>query len=326
MPGRWRYRTATLAALAAVLLAAAGVAIGLSLNSSSSAPPAAKTATTPRVHTSTGTGHTPHPQPSHAAGNGGPAVPPATGALGRNSGSAAGWITDQVSPGTVVACDPQMCSELRAYGFPGQQEAHLGANSQSLSGASLVAVTPPLRTLFARGSAGNEVAPVVLASWGSGSALVTIQPVDPAGGSAYQAALSKDVQQRIQLGQELLNSGRVSAAPKARHALAVGEVDPRILLAIKAVVRQLPVKIAGFSNLGPGAGPGVPFRTANFVATDLSTGLPPVAYQHQLIALLRAHATSYPVLHATPITMRNGQRAVQIVYGAPSPLGLLGPS
>ena len=166
----------------------------------------------------------------------------------------------------------------------------------------------------------------MLASFRSGRELVTIQPVDPAGGATYQDAFSRDVQQRIQLGQELLNGGRVSAAPKARHALAVGEVDPRILLAIQALVRQIPVKIAGFSDSGPGAGPGVPFRTANFVATDLSAGVPPAAYLHQMIALLRARATSYPVLHATPITMFNGQPAVQIVYGAPSPLGLLGPS
>ncbi len=111
----------------------------------------------------------------------------------------------------------------------------------------------------------------MLASFGSGRALVTIQPVDPAGGAAYQAALSQDVQERIQVGQKLLNSGSVSAAPKARHALFTGEVDPRILLVIQALISSQMGRSRSrlFSNSGPGAGPGVPFRTANFVASEL---------------------------------------------------------
>jgi hypothetical protein len=169
---------------------------------------------------------------------------------------------------------------------------------------------------------GADVAPVVLASFRAGRALVTIQPVDPAGGAAYQATFSKAVQARIVVGNQLLNSGKVFAAPKARRALADGDVDPRLLLVIQALVRQLPsVKIAAFSNSGPDATPGVPFRMANFVSVDLSAGEPPSSYFHQLIAVLRTAATFPPVWHATPITMFNGQTAVQIVYAAPSPLG-----
>jgi len=238
-------------------------------------------------------------------------------------GQAAAWAAHQLSPGTTVACDPQMCSALAAGGFPTGQEAPLALNSQSLSGVSLVAVTPRLRQVFqAHPSFGADVAPVVLASFRAGRALVTIQPVDRAGGVAYQAALSKDVQARIQVGERLLNSGKVFAAPKARRALAAGDVDPRLLLVIQALVHQLPgVKISAFGNSGPGASPGVPFRMANFVATDLSAQMTPLVYQHELIAVLRAAATFPPVWHATPITMFNGVTAVQIVYAAPSPLG-----
>jgi len=237
-------------------------------------------------------------------------------------GQAAAWAAHQIGAGTTLACDPQMCSSLVAGGFPSSQEAPVAANSQSLSGAGLVAVTPRLRQVFrAHPSFGADVAPVVLASFRSGRALVTIQPVDPAGGAAYQVAFSTDVQARTAAGNQLLSSGKVFAAPKARRALADGDVDPRILLAIRALIRQLPsVKISAFSDSGPDASPGVPFRMADFVAVDLSAGEPPSSYFHQLIAVLRTAATFPPVWHATPITMFNGQTAVQIVYAAPSPL------
>jgi len=215
-----------------------------------------------------------------------------------------------------------MCSSLAAGGFPPSQMAPVAQNSQSLSGASLIAMTPRLRQVFrAHPSFGADVAPVVLASFRSGPALVTIQPVDPAGGAAYQATFRTNLQVRIQVGDQLLNSGKVFAAPKAKRALLAGDVDPRILLVIRALIQQLPaVKISAFGDSGPGASPGVPFRMANFVATDLSAALTPLEYQHELIGVLRANATFPPVWHATPITMFNGVTAVQIVYAAPSPL------
>jgi hypothetical protein len=318
--GGWRYRTATLVALGAVVLAAGGIVIGMSLRGHAAAPSAgAKTSAQARAKTSpaytTRQSSAPGIQPGPLAG----------GLVGINEQLAAAWAAHQLSPGTIVACDPQMCSALAAGGFPTGQQAQLAQNSQSLSGASLVAVTPRLRQLFAaRPSFGTDVAPVVLASFGTGRALVTIQPVDPAGGAAYQASFSKDVQDRIRVGQELLNSGKVVAAPKAKRALLAGDVDPRILLAIKALIQQLAgVKIASFGDSGPSVSPGVPFRAANFVATDLSAGETPQAYLQQMIAVLRAHASFPAIQHATPVTMANGLTAVGIMYFAPTPLGLV---
>jgi hypothetical protein len=318
--GGWRYRTATLVALGAVVLAAGGIVIGMSLRGHAGTPTAgAKTSAPARAKTSpaltTPLSSAPGIQPGPLAG----------GRVGNDEQLAAAWAAHQLSPGTIVACDPQMCSALAAGGFPTGQQARLAQNSQSLSGASLVAVTPRLRQLFAaHPSFGTDVAPVVLASFGTGRALVTIQPVDPAGGAAYQASFSKDVQDRIRVGQELLNSGKLSAAPKAHAALVAGDVDPRILLAIKALIQQLSgVKIASFGDSGPGVSPGVPFRAANFVATDLSAGETPQAYLQQMIAVLRAHASFPAIQHATPVTMANGLTAVGIMYFAPSPLGLV---
>ena len=316
---RWRYRTATLVALGAVVLAAAGIAIGMSLRGHPATPPAGAASSAPVTAKTSPTQPTPPSSP--------PGIQPgplASGLVGNNEQLAAGWATHQLSPGTLVACDPQMCSALTAGGFPTGQEAQL-AHSQSLSGVGLIAVTPPLEHLFdGSSSLGAHVAPVILASFGSGRARVTIQPFDPMGGSAYQASFSTDLQDRIRVGQELLNSGKVAAAPKARAALAAGDVDPRILLAIQALTQQLSgVEIASFGDSGPGASPGVPFRAANFVATDLSAGETQQAYLQQMIAVLRAHVSFPPIGHATPVTLFNGQTAVGIMYFAPSPLGLL---
>ena len=38
-----------------------------------------------------------------------------------NQAQTAAWIAQQVSPGTVVSCDPAMCNQLREKGFPAAQ-------------------------------------------------------------------------------------------------------------------------------------------------------------------------------------------------------------
>jgi hypothetical protein len=223
----------------------------------------------------------------------------------------------------MIACDPQMCSALARGGFPPGQMEPL-ANSHSLAGASLIAVTPRVRQgLTANPRVGADVAPVLLASFGSGRALVTIQPIDPSGGTAYQAELTQDVQERIQVGQQLLNSGQVSAAPKAKRALAAGRVDARLLLVIKAIIQVEPVKIAGFNDAGPGASVSVPYRRANLVGTDLAAGKSPAQYMQAIVSVLKAHASFPPIPYGHGITMADGQTGIQIMYFAPSPLGLL---
>ena len=324
--GAWRYRTATLVALGAVVLAGAGIAIGMSLRGNAGTPTAGAT-----TGANPGASATAHPSvtPTHTLGSpSGSLVPPYRGLLGASSQAAAGWVWSQVSRGTTMACDPHMCSALRQSGLPAGEEVQMGTNSQSLSGATLVAVTPILRHLFAaRPSLGTDVAPVVLASFGSGPALVTIQPVAANGSAAYQAALRQAVQKRVQECQDLLNSGKVFPAPKARAALAAGDVDPRLLLVMEALIRQPEVgqvRISAFNNSGPGASPGVPYRTANLVAVNLHVNEPASLYRQQMIALLRAHATFPPFSHAQPVNLANGQIAVSITYPAPSPLGVPG--
>jgi hypothetical protein len=312
--GGWHHRTAILVAMGSVLLAAAGVIICLSLRSTPATPSSGGQSSPKATAPPTG-------KPSAHATKPPPPADPNPPGLAASRRQAAAWIARQVAPGTVVACDPQTCPALTAGGISAAQQVRVAMNSQSLSSASIVVVTPELRTLFSTldPSLGNTVAHEVLARFGE----ITIQVVWPAGAAAYRAALSQNLEARIQLGGQLLSSGHVSASPTAQDELSAGDVDSRILLALQAVANQQPIHVVGFSDSGPGAAPGIPFRTIYLAETDPSAGMSPPAYLHSLVAALRAYATSHAGTKPMQYTLADGQTVIRIEYAAPSPVGPL---
>ena len=97
----------------------------------------------------------------------------------------------------------------------------LRAATANLLHAKLVVVTPTVRSQF--GSRLSSVfAPSVLARFGSGADLVTVQVTAPDGPSAYNAALSRDVADRRWLGPTCWptegSSCRGSENPASRRA------------------------------------------------------------------------------------------------------------
>ncbi len=314
--GGWRFRTATLVALGAVVVAAAGLAIGLFLRGSTPVadhpkPPVKATAPVAKATT-------PATTPTPAASV--PGTGPDPG-LAASRTAAANWIAQQVAAGTVVACDPQMCPALTASGIPAAQQVQLGINSQSLSNASIVVMTPTTRVLFTRINPvlGNDVAPEALATFGP----ISINVVYPGGGAAYQAALTQDVQARVQAGQSLLSGGNLTASAVAQSQLSAGDVDGRLLQALQALASQHPVDVIAFADSGPGAAPGVPFRAAELSESDPASILSGPAYLQALIGLLRAHASFPALTSAKPMTLPDGETVIYIEYAAPSPVGLL---
>jgi hypothetical protein len=232
-------------------------------------------------------------------------------------------VAQQVGTAAVVACDAQTCTALTDSGFPAGHELQIGPKSNSLSSASLVVVTPELRTLITttNRSLGADVAPTDLASFGTGNAKVTVQAVDPSGGAAYETALKQNVQARIKLGKQLLNVGNVSASAPAAGYLTAGAVDPRLLLVIKAIATVEPVGVVDFADSGPGASAGVPFRLMALGATDPAASVSVSAYLQALLQVLQAHATFPAFDHARQTTLPDGQKVVEVEYDAPSPLG-----
>ncbi len=175
---------------------------------------------------------------------------------------AAAWIAQQVSQSVAVSCDPAMCAALQARGFPARDLLTLGPVSLDPRHSAVVVETPAVRALFGT-SLDVAWAPAVLVSFGSGSAGITVRVIASHGTVAYQAALAADLADRKRAAARLLTDQRITVAAPARGQLTAGLVDLRLLSALAALSRHLPVSLAGFGNIGAGAGAGVPLRYAD---------------------------------------------------------------
>ena len=228
------------------------------------------------------------------------------------------WVTAQVSHSAVVSCDPAMCAGLEARGFPAGDLMTLDSGASDPLGSAVIVATAAVRSAF--GSRLTSVyAPIVIASFGSGSARIDVRVYAPGGAAAYLAALRADQAVRQNLGRVLLRNTRIAAAPAARAQLAAGQVDTRLLAILATLTHQGTVSIAAFGDSGPGAGPGVPLRTVELAS-------PPGAksgYLTSVLALARAQQAPYLPNSATLARLAGGQEIARIEFAAPSPLGLL---
>ena len=127
-----RQRFAAVAAWAAVGLATAFVTVTVVSHGS---PPGPSTASR-------------HPGGQGAAGQSAGA-PPATATQIRTQ--AAVWMARQLSPGTTVACDPQMCSALRAAGLQASRLLVLRPPARGRLAAGIVVRPGPCATNSAPG-------------------------------------------------------------------------------------------------------------------------------------------------------------------------------
>ncbi len=165
--------------------------------------------------------------------------------------------------------------------------------SQSLSNAQLVVLTPQLRRYFraVNHRLGRDVAPPGpwLAFGG-----ISVHAIDQNGAAAYEGQLSQDLQARLQAGRQLLKSDRVTASPSAQTALATGQVDSRLLLALQALAAREPIDILAFDDSGPGASSGVPFREVDLAVAFPAARMSPQEYIGTLRPILQAHSNFPP--------------------------------
>ena len=146
--------------------------------------------------------------------------------------AAARWVAAQVSTDAIVSCDPQMCALLEAHGIPAGRLLSLGGSNPAPLGSDLIVSTAAVRGEF--GARLNSVyAPVVLASFGTGSAQTAIRVVAVDGAAAYVRGLRTDVAARASAGSELLQNPRLHASarpaarwPPARSILACSPRSP----------------------------------------------------------------------------------------------------
>jgi hypothetical protein len=231
---------------------------------------------------------------------------------------AAAWVAGQVSPDVTVSCDAVMCAALRADGFPAGKLVRLGPASPDPVPSALVVETSTARALFGS-SLAQEWAPTVLASFGSGTGVITVRVVAPHGAAAYQTSLNAGLADRKRSGAALLNHSGVTVSVTARSQLLAGQVDSRLLRALTSLAGHQPIDIVRFENPGPGAGPGVPFRFADLAESVPVAHMGTTAYARAAWAVLSSADPATRPARALSGTLE-GQAVLQIQFTAPSPL------
>jgi hypothetical protein len=258
---------------------------------------------------------------------------------------AAAWVAGQVSGHTTVACDPVMCTELAARGFPALgltvlRPSPAGLNGTDLDGSTLVVATPGVRAALGTRLA-SVYAPGVIASFGSGRQQIQVRAVAAGGTVAYQAELASDQAARQAAGKQLLRNTSVSAAPAARAQLLAGQVDGRLLMVLATMASTEPIQIRSFGDSGPGASSGQPLRaaviatpthptgttsttsTTGHTAPTDTTGAASGSGLGYLLTFARAQRPPYQPAQAQITGPARGPDVLSIEFAAPSPLGLL---
>jgi hypothetical protein len=247
------------------------------------------------------------------------------GAMGQNSGagvvghSAAVWVARQVSRGAVVGCDPGMCRVLQASGFPAASLLALRPGGVGLRLCDVIVATRAVRDLLGS-RLQQEVATVVIAGFGSGEARIDVRAVSPGGAATYRAALAADWVSRRKAGAQLVGSPRVHAGGAARQELLAGQVDSRLLITLAAMAASHPVNVVAFSGSAPGAAAGVPLREMEISAAGSPASRS--AELQRIRSLVLAQRAVFLPAHVGLVRLAGGP-ALQIEFGAPSPLGLL---
>jgi hypothetical protein len=252
---------------------------------------------------------------SPPSANAAPSSPNGLQVAAANRSQAATWIAQQILPSVLIGCDPLMCQALEAANVSASRLSVVQPSAPDPLGVEVIVATPALRSQFGPRLA-TVYAPLVLASFGSGTQRIDIRYLAPGGTAAFEASLASARRARIEAGQQLLSNKNVQASAQARAALLAGDVDPRLLVTLGLLVHEMPVRLVAFDDPSPGASSDVPLRGAEIGATA-AAGL------SAMLALL-AQQTTYQPSQYHEARIASGQ-VVAMQYDAPGPMGLNGP-
>jgi hypothetical protein len=234
---------------------------------------------------------------------------------------AAQWVSRQVGQHVIVACDPVMCSALKARGLSTADLLVLENAGTDPLRAGVVVVTPTVRGQF--GTRMDSVyAPAVLAGFGSGTARVSVQVTAAHGAAAYLVALRQDMTARKAAGIELLANKRIGETAQARTQLAQGNVDSRLLLMLPALAGIHPIQILALGDPGPQAGQGIPSCSADLSDSGSTAGIAEARYLSSQAAFVRAQPQ--PFSGSAAVLQQGHERILRVQFSQPGPLGLLG--
>lgn len=235
---------------------------------------------------------------------------------------AAAWIAAQVSPSAIVSCDPVMCGAIQAHGFPSGDLLVLHPNASDPLGSAIVVSTAATRSQFG-GQLASVYAPDVIASFGTGPAMVQVRVIAPDGAAAYRLQQTADRLALQASGQQLANNRNMHVSGAARRDLTAGMIDPRLLVTLAALADSRSVHVAGFSDQGPGAGPAVPYRAVEISAGESSGQQRRSAtYLNWVLSFLRAQNAQFRP--GMTVLGKGSSAVIHIQFDAPSPLALPG--
>jgi hypothetical protein len=290
--GRTRRRWRAAAVLAAVLLVA-GV-IGAAVNLAGRGAP-----------------------PARQAGRQRGTSPPLNGEAAIRA-EAVTWIVHQVSRAVFVACDVQVCADLKSKGFPGTNLLRIGPQSGDPLGAYLVVSTAVVRAQL-RDRLATVWAPAIIAAFGSGNAGIEIRWEYPGGATAYNGVLGPDARARKAADALLLTNNRFTFSAQAKEALRSGQIDPRLPALLATMAQSHPVQVVDFGDQSPGGGPASLMRSVDLAAPDTAAHLTSAAFLDWVQGLVHVQRAQYrPSL--SQLRLLGGQTVLRIAYRAPSPL------
>ena len=186
------------------------------------------------------------PRPQDRAGAGYPRSH--CGRPPRPAQAAARWIAAQ------VLCTARSCPATRRCArrcrrkeSPRRGSSPSARGDAARLGRDLIVSTAAVRSEFGARLA-SVYAPVVLASFGTGSAQAAIRVVAADGAAASLRGLRADVAARTSAGRQLLPNPRLHSSASARVALAAGQVDSRLLTAFAGPGHDAPGGRGRFSR------------------------------------------------------------------------------
>jgi len=241
---------------------------------------------------------------------------------------AAAWVAQQVSRTAVVSCDPIMCGALKSHGVPANGLDWIEPSTTSPLASAVIVATAAVRAQFGN-LLSSVYAPGVIARFGSGQIQIDIREVAPHGAAAYRSALHADLMDRKASGAGLLGSGRIVTSATARRQLITGQVDSRLIVMMAGLAAVHPIDIVAFGNVAPGGDLTMPLRFAE--VTQPGPGHPAVsrsaspAFVRSIVAFVRGQPAGLGVAQTQTVRLPGGLTVLRIQFGAPSPLGLLGP-
>jgi hypothetical protein len=209
-------------------------------------------------------------------------------------------------------------ADLAHQGFPGANLLRIGPQSNDPLVADLVVSTAAVRAQF-RNRLATVWAPAIIAAFGSGNARIEVRLEYPGGAKSYNAVQGKYLRARKLRDDQLLTNRGVKLSPTAKAQLRSGNIDPRLPELIATMAHFHPVWIVAFGGQSPGGGPASLLRSM-----DLATANPPAHLTSaKYIDWMRSFANKQRSLYhsaLSQVTLSTGQAALQIGFGAPSPL------